>query len=319
MNFNEAQPSTPSKQNRGRSCVLFTAMVLTVLVTMPVRSVSAQTDRDTGLQTYTPSFLLKPGAFQFKLFNNLYTQTAFFDDDLKQISESRRVTYFTVTSELYYGIHPRVNLGVDLTLKSVRIDTDKSSSPLAVFQFSGGTIGRTAITSFAPKIKFLPFIAVPNLSFQSTFVIPTAGDPEGRFNNRPFLEFNDWQWWNQVFYDHRLSEGSLIFVETGVLFRFDSNPQKPNHEVNTPLKAFVNYYPNNRWTLYLPIDFTPSWGKQGPGGSHFDVESFWIQTGFGTKFQVQPNLELEFLYTNFIVGRNEGAGQTFNVGLRVVR
>lgn len=317
MTQSTAPSSGPIRHSATAGVKSISVMLLLLIVLSPGAGL-AQTAQKSLLQTYTPSYLLSPGDWQFRIFTNLYTQTSFFDDDLKETEQNGRATFLTITNELFYGIHPRVNIGADLTVRSVRID-DKNSSPLAVFLFSGGSTGRTAITSFAPKIKVLPFTSIPNLSIQSTFVFPTAGDPEGRFNNRPFLDFNDWQWWNQIFYDYRLSEGSLIFLETGVMFRFDSDPQAPDHEVNTPLKAFVNYYPSGRWTLYVPIDFTPSWGKQGPGGNHFDLEAFWIQTGLGTKYELAPNFELELLYTSFIVGRNEGAGQTFNAGLRIVR
>ena len=37
-----------------------------------------------NLQAYTPSTLLKPGQIEIKLFNNLYTQTAYFDEESKK-------------------------------------------------------------------------------------------------------------------------------------------------------------------------------------------------------------------------------------------
>ena len=51
------------------------------------------------------------------------------------------------------------------------------------------------------------------------------------------------------------------------------------------------------------------------------MNSYFIQSGLGGKYQLIPGrLELEALYTNFWIGSDqEGAGQTFNFGVRVIR
>lgn len=278
-----------------------------------------------NLQIYTPSALMGAGQYEIKVFNNLYTQTRFYDNDSKKKDQGGRSTFLTVLNEFLYGVNSVINVGFELYVKSVRNDADESSTPLDVFAFSGGQTGRTAITAIAPKIKMAPFSRLQNLAIQSTFLFPTAGDAEGRFNNRPFLDYNDWQWWNQLFYDHRLNPGSLITFETGLLFRFDSDPQAPDHEVRTPLKLFYNYYPSGRWTAYSSLDFTPSWGKgkkadgtPNENNSHFNIESYWLQPGIGTKYQVTSHVELELLYTIFLAGKNAGAGQTYNLGIRLI-
>ena len=48
-----------------------------------------------NLQAYTPSILLLPGQFEVKQFNNLYTQTAFFNEDGDKVNLNERPTYFT--------------------------------------------------------------------------------------------------------------------------------------------------------------------------------------------------------------------------------
>ncbi len=51
-----------------------------LIFAMLVSSVYAQEDEEIILQTYTPAVLFHKGEFELKIFNNLYTQTAYFDD-----------------------------------------------------------------------------------------------------------------------------------------------------------------------------------------------------------------------------------------------
>ena len=43
-----------------------------------------------------------------------------------------------------------------------------------------------------------------------------------------------------------------------------------------------------------------------------------MQAGIGGKYQVLSQLQLEASYTNFFSGHTQGAGATFNVGLRYI-
>ena len=121
-----------------------------------------------NLQAYTPSTLLKPGQIEIKLFNNLYTQTAYFDEESKKKDLNERSTYFTGIINSLYGITIDINVGLDVYIKSVRFDSE-SSSPFSVFNFSSDADTRTALTQFGPKIKISPFKSFRNLAFQSTF------------------------------------------------------------------------------------------------------------------------------------------------------
>ena len=44
----------------------------------------------------------------------------------------------------------------------------------------------------------------------------------------------------------------------------------------------------------------------------------FAQTGIGFKYQVLPKIGLEFSCTNFFTSSSQGAGSTFNLGVRYI-
>ncbi len=261
-----------------------------------------------NLQSYTPSRLLLRGELEIKQFNNIYTQTAFYDGNSARVELNSRQTYFTGITNILIGWNGRVNFGLDLFLKAVRLD-ETGSSPFSVLRFSSGPKARAALASFAPKIKIAPWSRISSLAVQTSVVIPLVSDPEGRNNGRPWLDYDAVQWWTQIFYDRALSAKSLVYLESSWFVRFED----AGTALETPFKALVNYYPSHKWTVYAVSELTPTWGS-------FSGWSAWYsQFGAGLKYQLTSGVELETLYTFFPAGREKGAGQTFNFGLRYVK
>ncbi len=75
--------------------------------------------------------------------------------------------------------------------------------------------------------------------------------------------------------------------------------------------AFYSIYPDSQWTFYGMVELWPIWGEDF---------SYFFQSGFGIKYQLTRGLlEIESLVTHFLAGQNEGAGSTFNLGLRLIK
>ena len=260
-----------------------------------------------NLQAYTPSTLLKPGQIEIKLFNNLYTQTAYYDEESKKKDQNSRSTYFTGIINSLYGISSDINIGLDVYIKSVRNDIE-SSSPFSLFKFSSDANASTALAQIGPKVKISPFKSLRSLAFQSTFLIALKSDLDGSEDaDSPYLDVDGSQWWTQIFYDYSLNNDFLLYFESGFFFRFDS----PYEDVYIPVKAFVNYYPSRNWTIYFPLEFTSYWKDSS-------ISAYFNQTGLGGKYQLTFNFELEILYTKFIFGKSQGAGATYNLGVRFI-
>ncbi|MBX2819006.1 MAG: DUF547 domain-containing protein [Rhodothermaceae bacterium] len=277
-------------------------------------SYSTGLDPFSNLQAFTPSTLLVKGQFDVKVFNNLYTQTANFNDSGSRQDAGRRDTYFTSIISLQIGYSSRLNFGLDLYPKAVRVGSEGSSA-LDVLQFSSNTNAQAALAAIAPKVKFVPFKNAPRLATQVLFYIPVVSDLEGRESGRPFLDFDDFQTWIQAFYDVPINPSLLLYLEGGLFFRFDNDEELVNHEVTYPIKGILNYFPSDKLTLYALAEFTPSAQWQDP--SLFST--LYTQTGVGAKFQITPRFEIESLVTLFPFGVNRGAGQTYNIGFRFVR
>jgi hypothetical protein len=194
-----------------------------------------------------------------------------------------------------------VNIGFDLYFKAVH-NSELSDSPFSVFSASGMD-ARSSFTSIAPKIKFTPISRLRNLSVQTLILIPLV---EG-LEDSPFLEYDDIQWWTQLFYDRQLKDQFLIYLEGGLYLRFDSEETV----LSTPFKFIFNYYPSDRWTIYLPTEIFPSW-------DNLSWSSYFFQAGIGGKYQISTNLEFELLYTRFLLGKQSGAGLTYNLGFRFI-
>ena len=265
-----------------------------------------------SLQNFTPSTLLTKGQYEIKLFNNLYTQTSFYNGDSEEIDQNSRSTFNTILTSFLYGISNSVNIGFDLWIRSVK-NGETDETPLDIFDFKNSPTSRTAISSFGPKIKFDPFSSglLEGFSIQSAFLIPLVSNLEGS-SNQPFLDFDSYLWLNQFFYDKRITNDLSFFGEIDTWVRIDRDLNGKRNSLQLPIKAFLSYYPSDIITLYGMTEFSYKFGEG-------DVTSYYSQAGLGIKYQIISGIELEGLFTNFYIGNNSGAGSTYNLGIRIVQ
>lgn len=290
------------------------------------------------IQTYTPSSMLKKNQIEFQLYNNLYTQTSFRNNDRKKVNLGVRENYFTGLINILYGVSEdrKWNVGLNLNLRTVRID-QKESSPLAVLTFrKNDRKNRSGISSLGPTIKLAPFKS-SSISIKSSFLIPITKDNEGieqiivdsqSVNRFPFFDWDRFTWWNQFFFDKNLGLKWQLFLEGDLLFRFaksadsypDNNPRE--NYLDTPLSGFISYFPSGNTTVYLMLQYSPRFGLNKIEGNQrvnsFNVQGDFAQAGIGLKYQITGKIGLEVLYSNFFTSANQGAGNTFNLGFRYI-
>ncbi len=266
-------------------------------------------DEEIFLQSYTPSVLFHKGEFELKIFNNLYTQTAYFDDGSNSISTNNRSNFFTGIFSFIYGINSDLNLGLEFWLKSAK-NNSVDSSPFEIFDFNNSSNSRTVVSHIGPKIKFLPFTNtfLDEVSLQSTLLFPVADNLEGSATS-PFVEFDSYVWLNQFFYDKRLNDDFSLFVEFDTWFRINKEFNGSNY-YDFPLKVFLSYYPSGKLTLYGMHEISTRFFGGG--------NAYYFHLGGGIKYQLFDFLELEALATTFYLGKNSGAGNTLNIGFRFI-
>lgn len=276
-------------------------ILISAIIVTSTTLVSAQK----GLQNYTPSVLMLPGQWEFKNFHNYYTQTRQFGAGGSKILTGRgRESYYTMINQLLYGVTDRVNIGFDVWIKSVNLELNPSAN-------------WTAVSGVGPKIKFLP--GVPGFSVQSTLLLPVSENLEGD-NDRAFLEHDRTLWITQLLYDKIIAPDFQVFGQLSFWYSFVRDSYRTHNYLQTPLDFYFNYLPDKHWTVYFTSEFWPVHYNTNEQQAEL-FYSFFLQCGVGTKYQVIENhLELEVLYTNFVFGSlAEGAGETFNIGLRIIK
>ena len=253
------------------------------------------------IRDLTPSTILAPGQWEAKVFNSVYTQTEFFDENGERRDAGARSTYVTSVLSLSRGVGARWNAGLEVTLRGVR---DNS--------FPEDDRARLAIASLAPKAKWAPWKSQPTFSVQGSLSIPIAPDLSGSAT-KPFLDFGDPVAGAQIFYDWRHSRRWLTYLEQGGFVRIarveDGESVGEDDALTTPTKAIVNFYPTDAWTLYAAQELLFDWRSEGS-------PDWYFQTGLGVKRAIGYSIEAELLGTTFPWGRNKGAGNTFGMGLR---
>ncbi len=278
----------------------------------------------TNLQQFTAGSLLGKGKADITLFNTMYTEN-------HQIWKGQefsgyRSTFMTHLLQVTYGItkSKRINVGLDVSFRSSGQSTDSTISGIApAFAYKNAPDSRVGVTSLGIRVKVQPFKNVADFSIQSTFSMPTIEHPEGYYptDASQNLFWADWDrntWWNQIFYTKTYGDFQL-FTEMDFLFRFRRNEAQIGM-LDLPASVFLSYFPTKRITLYAMTQhvhrFTNNIDPDNPIVTDWVIPMNYTASGIGFKYQVLPNLNLEFLYTNFWRGRNSGLGNTFNFGVK---
>ena len=257
-------------------------------------------------QSYTPSVLIQEGSFELKMFNNIYTQTNFFNQQGEKEAQSRS-TFYTGIIDFLYGSSKNLNIGFNVFLRGSRFDSP-SSSFTDILKFENNAQARFTISHIGPSIKISPF-KNKKYSIKSILLIPIASDLDGSREGQPFLDNHAFQMWNQLFYDTKISEKFRLFTEVTTILKLDTNFDFNKSAALIPMKAFISYFPNTFLSVYTFADFTPSIATSIP---------YYLQTGIGSKIVLFNKFEIELMYSEFIAGKLNGAGKTYNLGLRYI-
>lgn len=267
-----------------------------------------------NLQNYTPSILFGQGDWEFKSFQNLYHQTKNFagNGGLEKQRGSEEWYFFTSIDQFLYGLNSQVNVGVDVWVNATALTRQEN------------TESQTGVSLIGPKIKIAPFKSLHRLSIQSSYLFAATENMENRMpdgNHGLFFANDRSLWLTQFFYDLPLSAQWQLFFQQAFWYNVVRDSFRENNFLQTQTSVFASYFPNSRWTFYGMTEYFPTHYNANTGVQSGEAFfTYFVQSGAGAKYQLIPNkIELEFLYTNFWLGSGgEGAGQTFNLGIRLV-
>lgn len=275
-------------------------------------SASKKADEPTSnLQAFTPSVLLRKGQVELRSFYNIYTQNRIRNAEGNRVELDGRQSFFNVQYTLNYGVSKsaRVNVGFDVLASSFS-DGNSPFSPV----FQSGDVNEVALAAFGPAIRFTPFGSIPNLSVRSAFWFPGASNLENR--NGAFVAHDRYTSFNQIFFDQELNTNWRLFLEADLIYRFARRDDQVDF-FRTPLTGILSYFPNNKSSIFFLYQYSPRFERVSNGfDEQFGLSQWFQQAGLGFKYQINSKLEVELSYSNFFASRNDGGGQTFNLGFR---
>ena len=259
----------------------------------------------TNSSRYIVSSTIPIGSIELKIFNNLYSQRSGSKDALTD-----RASFFTTSASFLYGVKPRLNLG--FVTRYRRVDNSTlPSSPFDVLKKGREGFSRQGITAFGPQIRYAPIPKWGNFSIQSNIAFPIGKDLSGS-STQPYIDWGAVSWTTQFFNDRSIGSYFSFFTDIGIIWEDIGRFSKGRiNQFSTPATAILSYFPNRKTTFYALAGVSP----------YFRIPfDYFLQGGFGTKYQFTPNIELELLYTGFTntyLLQTRGDAQTFNVGLRM--
>ena len=265
---------------------------------------SSITSQATIASRYIVSSTIRKGTYEFKIFNNLYSEKKGSVGNL-----SDRSSFFTTSINALYGLNNRVNVGFVTRYRQVR-NHPLPSSAFEVFGSDDSANSRSGFTAFGPLIRYAPVPHWENFSIQSSFVFPIGNDLAGN-DALPYIDWSGPTWITQFFNDFPLGNSFTLFTEVDIIL--EDIGRLTNGHVNrfsTPGTMILSYFPNPNTTIYGLTGFSPFWAGD------FD---YFAQAGMGAKYQFTPKLELELLYTKFtneFLSQSGGQAATYNLGLR---
>lgn len=270
-----------------------------------------ENEPSSNLQVFTPSVLLKKGQVELKSFYNIYTQSKIRNGEGDRIDLDGRQSFFNVQYSFNYGVSKsaKFNLGLDVIVSS--FSNGSFLSPV----FQSGDQSEVALASFGPAIRFTPFKKLSNLSVRSAFWFPGANNLEDR--NGAFVAHDRYTWFNQIFYDMELNTSWRLFVEADFIYRIARRDDQENF-FRTPVTGILSYFlPSGKASLFALYQYSPRFENVSNGfDEQFGLAQWFQQAGIGLKYQLNNKLEMELSYSNFFASRNDGGGQTFNLGFR---
>ncbi len=284
-------------------------IAIIAIVVISFNGFSQEEEQDTqasNIQTYTPSKLLKKGQWDIKWFNNLYTETESRFNGVK--ADKPRETYFTSSFDIFTGVseNSTFNVGVLFDIRS-NVIGDRSALDVLSFDGERGT-ARSGLTSIAPVVKFNPIKSVSNFTIQSAFHIPLFGEESD--SQGVFLDQTAYTFQNRFFYDYTLPSGNWqLFTELNTEYNFGDDDSFANNTFVLAPGVFMSYFPSDKSTV---LGFVQHFQRVG------DFDQDFTALGFGGKYQLTKELNLELLYSKFVRGENTGLGQSFNIGLRAL-
>ncbi len=204
--------------------------------TLPLPSRSFQGGRPQVLTPNVSSSLLLQGDMEIGLTQGMFTQ----DRELIENRAPKPDTSYLQISQLFhflqlnYGLSSYLNVGLDMEYRHVRVDSDPDVSPLAVFgKPDANSLVTRGLSAVGPRVRWVPFKGLPELSVQSAALFPTISDTL----TQQSLGRDRLQWQNQLIFYQRIG-GAYVFLQADASL-FPANQRRLQTTYSFPLNVYL--------------------------------------------------------------------------------
>lgn len=271
-------------------------------------------DSSSALQPLMPAvsaIALRHDQIEVNLFTSLISANRYRNDKGSLVGLGMRQSYFYSTVQLTYGLSKsgRFNAGIDLNSIIGRLDQDKNSSVLKVFNshVEGNSRYATAITSFSPRIRWRPLKHNYNFTIQNSLVIPVP------VNAQQKIVFGKGQYYftTQLLYNQPLAKQLFLFSQIGLNYGI-KNGNTPA-TFYSPVAIYFSYLIPRRIIVFTLCNYLPVFSNQN---GQYDYRSTF-QAGGGIQYQLSKMLTLNGYYANDIAGKNYSDFNTYSISFRL--
>ncbi|MFT3749221.1 MAG: hypothetical protein QM768_12930 [Agriterribacter sp.] len=247
---------------------------------------------------------------EVNLFTSLISATRYRNESGNLMDLGMRQSYFYSTIQLTYGLSKsgRFNAGVDLNSIIGRLDQDKNSSILKVFnsQVEGGSRYTKAITSFSPRIRWRPLKRNYNFTIQNSLIVPVPANTQ----QESVLGKGQYYFSTQLLYNQPLTKQLFLFSQIGLNYGI-KNGNLPA-TFYSPVAIYFSYLIPRRIIIFTLCNYLPVFSTQN--GQHYYRSTF--QAGGGVQYQLSKLLTINGYYANDIAGKNYSDFNTYSISLR---
>ncbi len=272
------------------------------------------------LLRYRPSALLEKGEAEIKLFANYYTQS------IVSGTEPRlRQSFFTNTFSATFGLNIPINIGIRGRYRTVDVGSTDETNYFSGLLFKNdferyNRYSRIGFAGVGPAIQHAMVFKNTTFLFIHTVLFPTGSNLEGD-NESGYFDWNGLQWTSQVYFDKDIGSKFNIFYDFSVFAEnirgatFNNEPIF--YQIGNGNTVILNYFPVNKVTLYGLLNLTIlRYGVNQNETERDFIFSPFGQLGFGAKYFISPQIELEFIGTLFNFQTETQNAQTLNFGIR---
>jgi len=260
------------------------------------------------------AILVRKGELELYSFNTLMSSKTFNDREGNSSYQPGKYSLFNSLFQVNYGLSKsrRINVGLDVSYRSYRLDADKGSSSLKVL--SGDASNLKGLNYAGFRVRVVPFKKLRNFTWQSYVWLPTA-PKDVRYS----LGSNKVNFGNTLFYYTYLTRKLGMFLQANMTFAFANSSPNPDGtlsytELYLPLSASLSYVVTPKDIVFGSLTY--SWVNDDARNFKEGADHDFAQFSAGYQRIISKRFFANIVYSGTMFARNYGEWNSFSFGVR---